>query len=604
MFSMNMKRILAFILSLIIFVSSCFYNPVEVYAKGISLDLVNDLLDLKSNLKEAIGYDDIYDNDPLWNKLRNTVSDSLEKLGFPHYAATLLNPLTDPVLELKKMYAEKNNKDQDSVSNKEAASYMFNILNDCDIHDNNIIFSDDMNIFLKNVAQDYIDSNRVYYGYSCDLQYYVIPESGPVHNAIEDLKDLQNNYYCYIFTGFSPDRCQLTCIPKNDYSLVADTYEEPFHVGFRYHCQVYHNKTFSGPARNGNGTNEGVINRVYQGEEYNENYVIPNINGCCKAWLLDTKKSYRSDEYNMLGTSWWSGRYNIRFASYGAIYEQMIYGSYGLFTSSQRGMPPYVITNNWNNFINNEGDYTLNIDNSNHTSYEYLRTWIEQYFTDHDRYPTSEEINNYITNNNQTIINNYYITPTPTPGPGGTVSGNGSGGNTYVTNNYYVSGNVVPGSGNDPKTGKGIWDFLTELVSKLGDLINTIASSIGDVISALAALPGQIIDFFTIDGEQVSAALSEATVSMNNLKNEVIPSEQIKSTLAPLNISEIYYPKLTIKTPAIIRQYYDEEEIILLDFEKWAKYFVVVRSLLVFSFWFAFIYYTLASVRPHVDIGS
>lgn len=584
------KKIIPYILVLVIFFGSVFACYYTAYAS--QFNVVPSFMDEFGKTLEAI-------NDP-----NLTAVQKLHKILEYGTHGLVMAPPNVPSLEeyMKQQVSEDTGKEKDTVTDDDMDVW---IKNQVTVNDNrNITIKNDLRKLIVKIGQDYIDSNRIYYGYSCDLQYYVIPESGPIHNAIEDLKGFQDEYYCYIFTGFSPDRCQLTCIPKNDYSLVADTFEEPFHVGFRYHCQVYDNKTFSGPKRIGQGNNEGVINRVYQGEEYTEDYVIPNTNGCCKAWLLDTKKSYRSDEYNMLGSNWWSGKYNIRFASYGAIYEQMIYGSYGLFTSSQRGMPPYVITNNWNNFINNEGDYTLNIDNSNHTSYEDLRTWIEQYFTDHERYPTSEEVNNYITNNNQTIINNYYITPTPTPGPGGTVSGNGSGGNTYVTNNYYVSGNVVPGSGNDPKTGKGIWDFLTELVSKLGDLINTIASSIGDVISALAALPGQIIDFFTIDGEQVSAALSEATVSMNNLKNEVIPSEQIKNTLAPLNISEIYYPKLTIKTPAIIRQYYDEEEIILLDFEKWAKYFVVVRSLLVFSFWFAFIYYTLASVRPHVDIGS
>ncbi len=586
---MFLRKIIPYILALVIIfgsIFSCYYTAFAApnFVPG-PLDMLNETIKVIDDPNMSVP-----------QKIMEIIS--IGTLGFCPGS-----PPNLPTLEeyMNQQISEDTGINKDDLTEDDRKDW-FNNNVFIDVDNKSIRTTNNFNTVIKNVAQDYIDSNKVYYGYSLDMQYYDMAESGWgswTRNDKNFIETYQGSHYCFIWyvnqSGGRLHRYRLA-VPKNKASFVMNSnpnYATPVFATANipgYGFIPYSNLTFE------NKFSEGC---VYE-DDYGSVYYNPFTNSIGNLNCRADKVNYRESEFKRVGNS----SSAPLFCTLGNIEEIMIYGSYGLFTSSQRGMPPYVITNNWNNFVNNEGDYTLNIDNSNHTSYEDLRTWIEQYFTDHDRYPTSEEINNYITNNNQTIINNYYITPTPTPGPGGTVSGNGSGGNTYVTNNYYVSGNVVPGSGNDPKTGKGIWDFLTELVSKLGDLINTIASSIGDVISALAALPGQIIDFFTIDGEQVSAALSEATVSMNNLKNEVIPSEQIKSTLAPLNISEIYYPKLTIKTPAIIRQYYDEEEIILLDFEKWAKYFVVVRSLLVFSFWFAFIYYTLASVRPHVDIGS
>ena len=52
-----------------------------------------------------------------------------------------------------------------------------------------------------------------------------------------------------------------------------------------------------------------------------------------------------------------------------------------------------------------------------------------------------------------------------------------------------------------------------------------------------------------------------------------------------------------------LRQIYDEEEIVLLDFEEWASTFVIVRTLLEFSFWLAEIYYLLSKLRPVISIS-
>ena len=64
------------------------------------------------------------------------------------------------------------------------------------------------------------------------------------------------------------------------------------------------------------------------------------------------------------------------------------------------------------------------------------------------------------------------------------------------------------------------------------------------------------------------------------------------------SISDDYvYPVIKITTPDVLRPYYDQPEIILCDFEDYAKYFVWVRAVMSFAIVFGFALWIISEVR-------
>lgn len=295
----------------------------------------------------------------------------------------------------------------------------------------------------------------------------------------------------------------------------------------------------------------------------------------------------------------------------GGVHTYKVYRTLDDLKSATAGVSNYYFTNNWTNFINNSGDtYTIDNSNVNKVTYGDVITYIDNHYEDKGDYPTIEDIKKWIDERNTEPEPT--PTPTPTPGPDDPILDPDDptptptptpGPDDYDPWRHTVSGNGTGGDTDD----WSFWDFLKGIIN----FLKGIVEGIGSILSA-------ITDWFTVDTDLIKTHVSGVIdgsvplpngVSYNGIVNEIIPVEDIKSigkTFTDIPdgfVPGTYYPKLTIKTPQIIRQFYDEEEIVLLDFEEWASTFVIVRTLLEFSFWLAEIYYLLSKLRPVISIS-
>ena len=57
------------------------------------------------------------------------------------------------------------------------------------------------------------------------------------------------------------------------------------------------------------------------------------------------------------------------------------------------------------------------------------------------------------------------------------------------------------------------------------------------------------------------------------------------------------YPVITIECPEILRPYWKQEQIILLDFEDYATYFIWVRTAMAFAILFGFALWLIKDIK-------
>ena len=130
---------------------------------------------------------------------------------------------------------------------------------------------------------------------------------------------------------------------------------------------------------------------------------------------------------------------------------------------------PYYYNNDvWNDFSSTTGDYVVTDENINTVTYGDTVNYINSFNTENGYPPSSSDININIEN-----INDENKNPSGGGGSGGDDNGGGSGGS---------------GPGND-----GIFDFLSDLGSVLGNLIKNLGQAITNIISGVADLVSSII---------------------------------------------------------------------------------------------------------------
>lgn len=456
------------------------------------------------------------------------------------------------------------------------------------------------------------------YGYSLNIRSQVLNfQNGVWYNALwKEVKRLQENNYVFIGSHVTyTTYFEIMYFPKSckQFSFVrtSDNW-----------AALYNNITWAAIDID----NDPNIHHLQFAFDENDNTKInvtdiPNPCGSAmrsNSWGFDNYPDMKFWNFwnNSFGWSWGSmdpgGGVLVTCDKIDQIY---VYGSLDNLKLRTTGQRPYFVSNIWNNIVNNSGD-TYTIDNSNYNPVTYGDTinYVNNYYITNNEYPSDDDIYKWINDHGKDPDPTPTPTPTPTPDPDNplidpddptpTPTHNPDDPNDFDPWHYPT----VSGNGTDDDTdGWSFWDFLKGIIN----FLKGIVEGIGSILSA-------ITDWFTVDTDLIKTHVSGVIdgsvplpngVSYNGIVNEIIPVEDIKSigkTFTDIPdgfVPGTYYPKLTIKTPQIIRQFYDEEEIVLLDFEEWASTFVIVRTLLEFSFWLAEIYYLLSKLRPVISIS-
>lgn len=140
--------------------------------------------------------------------------------------------------------------------------------------------------------------------------------------------------------------------------------------------------------------------------------------------------------------------------------QLIMYNTFDSMKAGTEGVQEYYVTDSYNSSIS--GSYNTTTNNIENTiGSNNINNYINNYYVENGKYPTSGEVNVYITNN----INN-----------GG---GNNNGGGDDNNNN-------------DDDNNNNIWDFL----GSIGDFLGHLISSLGSVLSGILSLLTDVIDLF------------------------------------------------------------------------------------------------------------
>ena len=117
---------------------------------------------------------------------------------------------------------------------------------------------------------------------------------------------------------------------------------------------------------------------------------------------------------------------------------------------------------------------------------------------------------------------------------------------------------------------------------------------LSDILAVLEAILGAVRAFFIIDTAELEKAMD-----LNKGKIEKkLPFEPARELFAAFKFSDSYdYPILKIQSPGIIKQFTQEDYIILFDGKNFADYFKLVRGLLVATLWFGYAYCIVCKFR-------
>lgn len=139
-------------------------------------------------------------------------------------------------------------------------------------------------------------------------------------------------------------------------------------------------------------------------------------------------------------------------------------------------------------------------------------------------------------------------------------------------------------------------DSLTALQNGVSDLADAIPAA--DAITT--PITTAIADALTVDAAAVQATVEEEKEELWDLPFLT----QAKKLFDGFSFSaEVTYPKIKIETPAILRPYYDQPEIILLDFEDYKDYCLWARLLFRASIWLWLVWHIVDLVTPRLRIS-
>lgn len=149
-----------------------------------------------------------------------------------------------------------------------------------------------------------------------------------------------------------------------------------------------------------------------------------------------------------------------------------------------------------------------------------------------------------------------------------------------------------------------------ESFPKVIDAINDISIPFPDVMSisipdvitkALSDILVAIQGIFVVD----TVAVATASENLTDIWNQHLPFiPKLKNLFNNISFSDSYdYPVLKMGTPQVIRPYYDNDYIILLDFKDYAYYLLWGRRIVRAMLWVGFAYSIIKQFKVHFHIG-
>lgn len=145
---------------------------------------------------------------------------------------------------------------------------------------------------------------------------------------------------------------------------------------------------------------------------------------------------------------------------------------------------------------------------------------------------------------------------------------------------------LAPGSGQAPETDKML---------NYSGFLNTIIGLLRQILQAIKDILAFLKEFFVLDPAVVKAhalAVIQNIPAFDGFLPVVGYIDQLKGAF-----SDSYdYPKITMQTPDILVPYVGEQ-ILLIDFQDYAKYFLWVRTFLAFSISFGFVLWVVKQFK-------
>lgn len=296
----------------------------------------------------------------------------------------------------------------------------------------NVSFSQNMNIYIKNEQKEIIEEYGFMYCYSYDIVKNTSKfASGDLYNACKHfIEQYQDSYFVMLKYINNTSSCEAFIVDQNVAGLVRDS-------------ELNTDRIVSKPI-NYNTWNYPVCKR-YKFNESSKVFVYysdldPSFPG---DYLFGMSKIMNNSPGNAADKNLYS---------YNGEHVYKVYKSLSDFKTNSVGQSPYYISDSYNTYQDTTGSYnTTTTDNS--VTYGDITNYINSFNTQNGKNPTPQEIKVYITVTN---------------GNGGG-SGNGSG----------------SGSGGDSGD-LGIFDFLSRIGAVLGNLIKNLGNVLAELVEGLA----------------------------------------------------------------------------------------------------------------------
>ncbi len=161
----------------------------------------------------------------------------------------------------------------------------------------------------------------------------------------------------------------------------------------------------------------------------------------------------------------------------------------------------------------------------------------------------------------------------------------------FPTSDPVIKPDPDPGTDPEPDPGTETGKDYTGLLGIIINLLRSILQAIKDFMSWF------IIDFDAIKAHLLLAL--QNVPAFSGFDGFLAILDRIRGS-----ISDSYeYPKITIKTPAILKQFLKTDEILLLDFEDYATYFLWVRTAMGFAILFGFFMWVVRDIKVELTLN-
>lgn len=148
--------------------------------------------------------------------------------------------------------------------------------------------------------------------------------------------------------------------------------------------------------------------------------------------------------------------------------------------------------------------------------------------------------------------------------------------------------------------GAAITDKLDAVAGTLTGALSDLADAIPGADAITTPITDAIADALTVDAAAVAAAVEVEKADLWSFPFLA----QAQELFEGLSFSEeISYPKIKVETPAVLRPYYDQPEIVLLDFETYKDYCLWARLLFRAAIWLALVWHVVDLVTPKFRIS-